>query len=625
MGAQFSEEEKRTQTTGNNALKANAHGSHRSAPERPEAQKHLPSYPSAQNGSLSGSQCPPMPLTIYDLVIGQSFLTLRGNGEWAPGTVTEVNHGVVTLAMTAGGFKQVPSELVPTHVKTTPSEVRRPPPAVVAGDQALYGELSFLDQELLRTSSDESARSLSRSSQIDEDDIEGLTLQSTVFLMVTAIVGCGVVALPSLMKLGGWFLAPVIACVTSCAFMEVGRVLHDAITRCENPQGDQDVDPEEGFDAPVVRDFEDFGRLAAGETGGLTVRAVTTTGFFGTLVVYTILITQNVHCVLDGRLTRVQTLIMITPVLLALSMLKDLQAMAKIMPIGVFASLLSCFMICVKSGLDSRLWREAAAEDLSALDEFHSIVPAEFNCLGTIMAVLFAAYSVMGTVPSIRGKMQDPLEFPKAFNTALSIVLVVYMAVMLSAYYGYGNYVKSNVVSSMIHPFQIQHGDEGMHRPWFDKIGLGKMMSVLVTSYLLIGFTLFFTVVMGMVQKLRPESSICVPLSALNRCMRVTIVLAVSGIGLCMPHFREVMAIMASVCVTCNNVFFPLFFSHKLEWDANLKSDDPRRTSVCRNIGHFFILCLGIFCFCLGLHDSILKLIEELAEDKLTANGGTNA
>merc|ERR1711971_1359864 len=102
---------------------------------------------------------------------------------------------------------------------------------------------------------------------------------------------------------------------------------------------------------------------------------------------------------------------------------------------------------------------------------------------------------------------------------------------------------------------------------------------------------------MGMIQKLAPDRDICQPLTFQNRCLRVSIVLGVSAIGLSVPHFREVMAIMASICVTCNNVFFPLFFAHKLEW--HLPPGDERRTPLWRRFCHALILTLGLFCFCL--------------------------
>lgn len=463
------------------------------------------------------------------------------------------------------------------------------------------------------------SRSASRASQVDSRDIdedEGLSIQSAIFLMVTAIVGCGVVALPSLMKLGGWVVPAIMAAVTSLAFMEIGTVLHSAISRCENPRVSSKEDVAIGC-------FEDFGRAAFGQSGALCVRAVTTTGFVGTLVVYTILISQNVYSFLNGAVSRMVTLAIVTPLLLSLAMLKDLQAMAKIMPIGVFASMTSCVLICVKAALDARLWRDRPAEERIAL---HSLWPEELDSLGTIIAVLFAAYSVMGTVPSIRGQMQDPHAFPTAFRTAIAVVFVVYMAVMTIGYYGYGNYVQDNVVSSMMHPhlaiIQLDGTEDHKHskqkhaaKSWMEELlhnALGTLMAGLVSTYLLIGFALFFACVMGLLQNIRPTSVVCVPNSWQNRGLRIFLVLAVSGVGLMVPHFREVMAIMSSICCSCNNVFFPLIFAHKLE--SELPENDETRTSCIRRIAHVFIFLIAVYCFCMGLHDSVLKLVKEMKE-----------
>jgi len=296
--------------------------------------------------------------------------------------------------------------------------------------------------------------------------------------------------------------------------------------------------------------------------------------------------------------------VFVTPLLLHLGMLKDLQAMAKIMPLGVFASLSSCLLICVKAWLDADIIQDNAP----ASTELHSMWPDEFSSLGTIMAVLFSAYSVMGTVPSIRGQMQDRKEFLNAFRLAISVVFVVYLMVMSIGYYGYGNYVEDNVVASMMHPHVVkmehQTSSNSEDHPKKGLSVLGTFMTLLVSTYLFIGFSLFFACIIGTIQKLNLPYGLSEPMSPSNRALRACIIFAVSGIGLFIPHFREVMAIMSSICCSCNNVFFPLLFSRKLEMD--LKEDYAElRTSSTRRIGHVLILLLAFFCASLGLKDSV--------------------
>jgi len=432
---------------------------------------------------------------------------------------------------------------------------------------------------------------------------EGLSVSQVVVSLVTTVIGCGVVTLPSLMRLGGWVVAPILACLTSLAFIEVGHVMHNAIAAAEAPLAGQ-----EGLH---VSSFEDLGQLAMGTVGMLLVRVVTTTGFCGTLVVYTILIGQNVHALCGGLLGLRWVMTLLLPVLLALTIPKDMNALAKLMPIGIIASLSSCVLICVKALLDAHIWQ---AWPKSAQPLVHSVWPEQAGSLGTVVAVLFAAYSVMGTVPVIRGSMRRTSEFPLAFRTAVTLVSATYISVMLLGYWGYGNFVQDNVVHSMIftpasprEAFRV--ADIGTdialhaHRPRVNI--LGTLMAVLVTTYLLLGFALFFACVVVTVQK--SLGGYAPPGTLANKMLRGAMVLACVGTGLAVPHFREVMAIMASVCCSCNNVIFPLLFAFKLE-----SSPGAIRVSFPRRLCHMCIVALALFCAIFGLHDSFVKLVGKM-------------
>jgi len=431
---------------------------------------------------------------------------------------------------------------------------------------------------------------------------EGLSVSQVVVSLVTTVIGCGVVTLPSLMRLGGWVVAPILACLTSLAFIEVGHVMHNAIAAAEAPLAGQGLH---------VSSFEDLGQLAMGKAGMLLVRVVTTTGFCGTLVVYTTLIGQNVQALCGGALGLRWVMTLLLPVLWALTMPKDMNALAKLMPIGIIASLSSCVLICVKALLDAHIWQ---AWPKSAQPLVHSVWPEQAGSLGTVVAVLFAAYSVMGTVPVIRGSMRRTSEFPLAFRTAMTLVSATYLSVMLLGYWGYGNFVQDNVVQSMIftpasplQAFRVADIGPGIalhaHRPHFDI--LGTIMAVLVTTYLLLGFALFFACVVVTVQK--SLGGYAPPGTLANKMLRGAMVLACVGTGLAVPHFREVMAIMASVCCSCNNVIFPLLFAFKLE-----SSPGAIRVSFPRRLCHMCIVALALFCAIFGLHDSFVKLVGKM-------------
>lgn len=435
--------------------------------------------------------------------------------------------------------------------------------------------------------------------QLEMQTVVGLSMTQVVVYLVTAILGCGVVVLPSLMALGGWLVVPVLTGLTTLAFIEIARVMDLAIRKAEK-KGEIDSTP------LTLRNFEDLGRAAMDRTGVWLIRAVTGTGFFGTLIVYSILIGNNISSIFCSWLSVKQGILCAAPALLVLAVLPD-SVIAKIMVFGMFASLSSCVLICVKGYLDAHFWQSWPEQELAHL---HSTWPEEPASMGTVLAVLFSAFSVMGTVPCIRGQMHDTQQFLPAFRRAMAIVFCMYVAVMLLGYWGYGNYVQHNVVDSMMFPPATPHqarmsdrkdlgSDRRQGRPF------GIVMAVLVTIYLFLSFSLFFKCTAGMLQNLL--SSVCSFESSdtSHYAIRVMLVIVVVLVAEAVPHFRTLMAIMSSVCCSCNNVFFPLLFAFKLE-------DREFRVSVYRRMVHICILVLALLCFCLGLFNSVSNLVKEM-------------
>lgn len=138
-------------------------------------------------------------------------------------------------------------------------------------------------------------------------------------------------------------------------------------------------------------------------------------------------------------------------------------------------------------------------------------------------------------------------------------------------------------------------------------------MAVLVTSYLFMGFSLFFKCVSGMLRNFLGGgafASMHTEGHIRNTILRSIMVIVVVLVGLAVPHFRDVMAIMSAVCCSCNNVFFPLLFAVKLENQSHPEGSPG--VSQCRRLAHFGIFLLGIFCFCLGLWSSLGNLMKEM-------------
>jgi len=452
---------------------------------------------------------------------------------------------------------------------------------------------------------------------------EGLSQGQVIVYLITAMVGVGVVVLPSLMREGGWFLAPVVSFFTAIAYMEMVSVLDGTLSEAEGKmktlmfQGSVLMSgvPLTTSKGPVqtqtISSFEDLAFTSLGPKGVMLIRTVVLPGFFGNVLVFSMLIDQNISGLYGWD--RSVVVMVTTPLLICFALMKDAW-LARAMSFGMVASLCACVLICVKGFTDASFWSTWPADEQAML---HRTQPKDLADVGTVLAVCFSAYSIVGTVPCVRGQMQKPEEFMGAFRSAISVVVTVYTAVMLSAYYGYGSSVQDNVIDSMMSPVHTPC-EAGLHdgrrldecfamegRPIFiSPLGLcnsyiGILMSVLMTTYLFLGFGLFFKVFSGLVAKIGGDRPCFISGNPFNWALRISIVLGAVVIGAAVPNFRAVLAIAASICCPCNNVFFPLMF----DWYLS-----SRERPLCRSMVHCCIVLLAMLCFTLGLYRSISNL-----------------
>jgi amino acid permease len=437
----------------------------------------------------------------------------------------------------------------------------------------------------------------------------GITKLEVILSLVTAIIGCGIVALPGLMKKAGWYLGPAIAVFTGFCFMEVGCFMHEAITRRdENPEVEE-----------KIGSFDDFGHAAYGEVGVTMVKSVVTFMFFGYMIVYQVLIGNNISVLLPmDTCDKPQVGVLmfcISPILCGLGMLKDMAAIAKFMPIGAACAIGGCILICYGGLADAQTRTDSwmNGEEWTDNERLFNFWPESFSALGTVIAVVFASYAVMGTVPTIRSEMRDQREFPSAFRIAICIVLGLYVAAMVCGYAAYGNFVKDNVVNSMAqYPKDLVEAREAIKEGTSVFTGptspyVGRIMALMVIINLILSFPVYFQCVIRSVERMSPEAGWATFGNSANVLLRVILILSATTIGALVPYFRDVLAILASVACSCNNILFPLFFAYKL--NAGLVTMGP-----AKKVAHFAIISLALVCLVLGLIDAVGGLIKKIED-----------
>merc|ERR1719215_1871867 len=69
--------------------------------------------------------------------------------------------------------------------------------------------------------------------------------------------------------------------------------------------------------------------------------------------------------------------------------------------------------------------------------------------MGTVVAILFGSFSANGGVPAVLCEMKDPMQFPLAIKSAMAMIAATYLMVMGAGYYGYGEFIQSDIINSL--------------------------------------------------------------------------------------------------------------------------------------------------------------------------------
>lgn len=431
---------------------------------------------------------------------------------------------------------------------------------------------------------------------------QGITSMAACISIITCIIGAGIVALPQLPKTGGTVVSTIMMVVSACITIEAGCALWRALmaNNAAFARGSKAA-------STYIHSYEDFGLAAYGRPGALLIQAITTFWFTGLGAGYIILIGENVQSVflplvdLDYRLW----VIIMSPVLWLLSMMRDVSAIARMIPIGVVAAISSCVLIIAEAGMDIQLWEDWPPQEVTQL---HNVWPAgNFMSLGSLTATAFGAFGCVGILPAIIDEMKSQDRFKRSFRTALSIVMLLYICIMLVGYHAYGNLIQPNILNSMkYHPATYEESrlppDQwaGRHSTAVPTAMSCCMLVNLVISYPLILVPVFIAIQRTAYGKENLQLG-----SKNNILMRTTIVLLTVAVPLVFEDFDLVFALFASICMPVQGVLIPIIFGSKIR--NNVGAEDTR---LPRKILHATMSALAIFCLVIGFTDSVSAMVD---------------
>jgi len=431
----------------------------------------------------------------------------------------------------------------------------------------------------------------------------GLEWWQAMFSLVLVVIGAGVMALPNLPRKGGLWLSIILMVLCGCTITESGIAMWKGIMAAN-----QKSSGEKGL---LVQSYEDFGRAAFGTAGEGIVVVILALYFTGICASFATLIADScahLDVIFHGSsapwLSSQGWLVAMFPLFAGMALLPNVTAVAKMVPLAIVSILGLCAIIVVKSAMDSQQWQQWP--DLVP-GSLHRAWPESASGVGIVVASLFGAFGVNGNVPSVLCEMKDPMQFPLAFKSAMGIIGVIYMCVMLTGYYGYGEFLQGDLIASLTSFPGSAH--EALHVPYTEWTGpkapvLDAVMSSLLFVKLVIGFPLNMMVIFYSFQTFHGTRDKVPPGSMANKAMRLATVFLSILLAQMIPNFGQLFALVCAVFGPLLQCIMPLLFGYQIRMTTGSGVSSWRR-----RVFHAGMVGIALYTLTIGTGSSVQDIL----------------
>mmetsp|Transcript_55021 Transcript_55021/g.178846 ORF Transcript_55021/g.178846 Transcript_55021/m.178846 type:complete len:316 (+) Transcript_55021:320-1267(+) len=283
--------------------------------------------------------------------------------------------------------------------------------------------------------------------------------------------------------------------------------------------------------------------------------ALASVGSRGSAVWYLVLIGQNLTYLLPFWPYRAWVL-SVTGLVLPVAFVRDLSVLERMSCVGVVASVL--YGVCIVTGSFQALGQPSR----------HLEIPPSFETVTQFLGVFFSAMTIMAfgfgpvdILTSMRSEMSEPALLRRSLVWAHGAALLVYWVAGAFGFWGFGAGVAGNVNLSMCD----DPGCPGQHGVTTEEGGSnwisGVALAIAVIANLAVTVPLILNCLFKSVEADYPADK---PMKRWpNALMRAGTVLFSSAVGLCLPFFIHIVAIISSALGVPIIFFLPLMISWK--------------------------------------------------------------
>merc|ERR550539_196442 len=203
--------------------------------------------------------------------------------------------------------------------------------------------------------------------------------------------------------------------------------------------------------------------------------------------------------------------------------------------------------------------------------------------------------------------MKEPAHFPFAFKLAMAAIGTIYMFVMCGGYYGYGEFLQSDLIASLTaFPANAQ---EAFSSPteWTGPVApmLNVVISCLLFVKLLIGLPLIMMVIFHSFQTFQYTRDVLPVGSLPNRVMRLVVACCAVLSAQTVSNFNQLFALVCAVFFPLMQCILPIFFSYKIREACGAPA-----SSWLRRVLHAFMIMLALLTLTIGTHGSVSDILE---------------
>jgi len=394
------------------------------------------------------------------------------------------------------------------------------------------------------------------------------------------MIGSSVLSFPSLFSHTGLVLSPWLLCVSGV--VSVAMCLMETAAIQSAKQGSVEA----------IETLEDVGQFYLGTLGRYAARLVQNVSFVGDIMCFMVLIGNNLNYLFPA-LAYKEWVGVVAVCALSTVFLRDAAILENLSVIGYIAP--PVYLVAIVGGSMKGMSEETAASVVYAVWDLKEII--------SVLTTMLFAFGPCDVVPTLLNEMRHPEEFPKALVSSHIMVALMYAAMGLCGYVGFGSQAEGNAVLSMCDSPGCPGGAAvaGGAAPggkWVFGYGLAAVAVANHSAGLLINLLCIFMNLEAILSRTRPVGR------AASTAVRVAVVLLSGLFGAALPFFDVVLGFISAIVAVPLVVIFPTAISYM----SRRMTGMPARLKLL----HGLLIVFALLCLWVSIEAATEKMLNRL-------------